>query len=354
MSALVSDPFGVRGDPVLTSLPRALDPEEMERHLARLPRLGGPEVSMRLASICVVRYKPGRRCLIEYTALRSRGAEDVDVVRLIGKIRCHRSGVIAYRLLDDFWRAGFGADNPDRISVPEPIGVVRELGLWLQRFVPGRQATELLAEPGGAGLAERIAEAAHKVHHARVATRHRHAMTDEVAILANRLPAVAEAEPRWHRRVERVLGACARLARSVPEPAPCGIHRDFYADQVLVDGERLHLTDFDLYCAGDPALDIGNFIGHLREQGLRIHGDPEALSGVERALEDRFAELAGEPVRSVVRAYAVLTLVRHIHLSTLFAERRAFTERLLECAEETLEVSAALPGRAANGAAIHE
>jgi hypothetical protein len=35
-----------------------------------------------------------------------------------------------------------------------------------------------------------------------------------------------------------------------------------------------------------------------------------------------------------VRAYAALTLVRHIAISTLFPERRPFTGRLLELSEE--------------------
>src|SRR2546426_9353652 len=38
---------------------------------------------------------------------------------------------------------------------------------------------------------------------------------------------------------------------------------------VIVNGERLFLLDFDLYCEGDPALDIGNFLGHITEQSLR-------------------------------------------------------------------------------------
>jgi aminoglycoside phosphotransferase (APT) family kinase protein len=120
----------------------------------------------------------------------------------------------------------------------------------------------------------------------------------------------------------------------------CGIHRDFYSDQVIVDGPRLYLIDFDLYCLGDPALDIGNFLGHITEQSLRTLGDAGALAEVERALEERFIELSGEAVRPAVRGYAVLTLARHIYLSTRFPERRPWTERLLELCEERLGVAA--------------
>jgi aminoglycoside phosphotransferase (APT) family kinase protein len=163
-------------------------------------------------------------------------------------------------------------------------------------------------------------------------------MVDELSILHERLPLVAQRKPQWANRLERILDACDRLGTSVPEPTPCGIHRDFYADQVLVSGERLYLLDFDLYCEGDPALDIGNFMGHITEQSLRTYGDPNTLADREAAMEERFVELSDRPTRAAIQAYAMLTLVRHIYLSTQFPERRPFTEALLELCEQRLTI----------------
>jgi hypothetical protein len=255
---------------------------------------------------------------------------------LIGKVRRLRSGKSGYRLLSALWEAGFGADSADGITVAEPIGVVPEFRMWLQRKVQGQVATDLLAEPGGEDLVRRIAEAAHKVHRAGVLAKRRHTMNDELRILHERLPSVARSEPQWAGRIERLLDACERLGAGTLKPEPCGIHRDFYADQVIVAGPRLCLIDFDLYCEGDPALDIGNFLGHIREQSLRSLRDPEALADLEVAMEERFVELAGEETRPAVRAYKLLTLARHVHLSTLFPERRPFTGNLLELCEEYL------------------
>jgi thiamine kinase-like enzyme len=105
---------------------------------------------------------------------------------------------------------------------------------------------------------------------------------------------------------------------------------------VIVDGSRFCLIDFDLYCEGDPGLDVGNFIAHITEQSLRTFGNPLALVDLERVMEERFVQLSGEATRTSVRAYTTLTLVRHVHLSTLFPERRSFTEDLLELCEERL------------------
>jgi len=43
--------------------------------------------------------------------------------------------------------------------------------------------------------------------------------------------------------------------------------------------------------------------------------------------------LSGEGVRASVRAYATLTLARHIYLSTNFPERQRLTGQLLELCE---------------------
>jgi hypothetical protein len=333
----VTDPFGVAGDPEMPSLAAALDPIEVQRQLGhRLGRLTGEDGAVHLMEIRVTRYKPGRRCVIEYDVEIEDPAAPPEAVTLLGKVRRLRSGKSGYRLLDALRNAGFETDSRDGISVPEPVGVVPEFRMWLQRRAPGRAATDLLAGPNGAELVRRIAEAAHKLHQAGVPAKRRHTMNDELRILHERLLLVAREEPRWAGRIERLLGACDSLGAATPKPVYQGVHRDFYADQVIVDGGRLYLIDFDLYCEGDPGLDIGNFLGHITEQGLRTFGDPLALADLERAMEEHFVGLSGEAARAAVRAYATLTLARHIHLSTLFEERRPFTESLLELCEDRL------------------
>jgi Phosphotransferase enzyme family len=333
----VTDPFGVACDPEMPTLAAALDPIEAQRRLGHhLGHLTGDRGAVHLMAIRVKRYKPGRRCVIEYDVEIQEPDAPPKAVTLLGKVRRLRSGKSGYRLLDALRSAGFGDNSRDGISVPEPIGIVPEFRMWLQRKVQGQVATDLLAAPGGEDLVRRIAEAAHKLHRAGVLAKRCHTMNDELRILHERLPSVARSEPQWAGRIQRLLDACDRLGAGTLKPEPCGIHRDFYADQVIVAGPRLCLIDFDLYCEGDPALDIGNFLGHIREQSLRSLGDPEALADVEVAMEERFVELAGEQTRPAVWAYKLLTLARHVHLSTLFPERRPFTGNLLELCEEYL------------------
>jgi hypothetical protein len=331
----VIDPFGIAADPKMSFLANALDPPQAERRLnCHLPGLTRNNGQIRLRTIRVTRYKPGRRCLIEYDVELDQC--DACLQTLVGKASASGRSSSSYDLAKTLSDSGFASDSEDGISVPEPIGIIPEFQMWFQQKVPGVASTHLLAGGDGVRLAPRIAEAIHKLHRTGIRAHRRHTMADELGILHERLSLVAEMRPQWAERLARLLVSCDRLCASTPAPSPCGIHRDFYPDHVIADGPRLYLLDFDLYCEGDPGLDVGNFLGHLVEQSLRALGDPNALSDRAEALEERFLDLSGDSTRAAIRAYTMLTLVRHIHVSTQFPERRRFTERLLELCEELL------------------
>ncbi|PYI87357.1 MAG: hypothetical protein DME26_06370 [Verrucomicrobia bacterium] len=338
-SMTVVDQFGAASDPELPTVALALDPEQVHKEFKHgLPRLTGEQGIVRVKSITIMRHKPGKRCLIEYDVRIKLLDGSRQRAKLLGKVRARRSGKGGYRMLDAVWNAGFNPSSSDGISVPEPVGIIPKFRMWLQRKVPGIEATALLLEPSGVALARRCAEAIHKLHTAGVPTERTHSMADEMRILHEHLPRVAETRPELGSRITRLLEACDRLGAAVPTPRQCGIHRDFYPEQVMVDGARLYLLDFDLYCQGDPALDVGNFLGHLIEISLRYFGDAQASVDRKRAMEERFVELAGASTRPAIKAYTLLTLVRHIYLSSQFPERKALTEPLLALCEQRLDL----------------
>lgn len=333
----VDDPFQATADPRMPCLTEALNPSVVQRyfrsHLADFIGAGG---RLHVRAIRVVRHKPGRRCLIEYDVQLMRRNEPPEAGTLIGKARAKGLDQTSFERLVALSHNGFADGVEDGVSVPEPIGCVPPLRMWLQRKVPGTIATPLLPACGGVELARHIAYAAHKLHRSNVPFVRRHTMIDELRILSERLREVSQMKPAWNARLLRVMSGCERLGAAIPMATPCGIHRDFYPDQVIVDGTRVYLLDLDLYCEGDPALDIGNFLGHLTEQALRTLGDPDALSEQEAALQERFLKLSSATTRRSVRAFKTLTLARHIFISTQFIERRDFTAQLLDLCEQRL------------------
>ncbi|WP_414751931.1 phosphotransferase [Anabaena sp. CCY 9910] len=286
-------------------------------------------------NVRVIRHKLGRRCLIEYELIDDAG----EIITLIGKVRAKGTDFRSYELQKSLWKSGFADDSADGISVPEPVGIIPEWQMWLQRRVEGVTATQILSQTNGIFPAKLIAEAAYKLHQANIIPLRSHRMSDELRILHERIPLVMEQYPQWQRRLERILLASDDLGANTPELKLCGIHRDFYPDQVIINNSRLYLLDLDLYCAGNPAVDIGNFIAHLQEYSLRTVGNSQALQEYENIFKTRFLQLIGDEFSPAIQAYTTLTLVRHIHISTLFPERRPFTETLLNLCEQRLNIT---------------
>jgi phosphotransferase family enzyme len=321
-------------DPKLPWAALALDPRSVAPALALLPRLGAATQVRRAR---VTRHKLHRRCAIEYD-LTTQTTSEAEVYTVIGRIRSRHDGVEDFARVEALWSGAFSEWSDDGISVPEPIGAVPTLHMWLQFKVPGKGIGELVGGSAVANLPERIAEAAHKIHTNSVPTPRRHTMVDEISMLDRYLGEVTRTEPRLSRRINAVLNRCRQLAGRIDAGAPTTIHGDFYHDQVIVHDRRVYVIDFDLYSLGDPALDVGNFVAHLTELALRTTGDPLFLAESEDRIVERFLELAGPARRRAIGAYTTLALARHIYLSVARPGRRATTEAILELCEERLDL----------------
>lgn len=320
----------VVNDPTMTFLEAALDPDQATTALRRnLPGLGGRGGRFEVARAALIRHRPGRRGLIEYQLRLRRPGEPIRLLTVLGKVRARGLDQASYRHQCALWQAGFRAGNGRAFAVPQPLGVVPEYHLWLQQAVPGEVAAESLAGPTGREVAGRIALAGRALHQGNLAPTRHHTLADELLILHAGLQAVARQEPRWAARLDHLLASAVQLALTIPISPAAVIHRDFYADQVLIDHDELYLLDFDLVSRGDPALDIGNFAGHLIEQGLRQYGDPMALAGRVEALEEAYLRQVGGRHQRAVRAYTTLTLLRHIAISQRISPRRHLTEALI-------------------------
>jgi len=327
-----------------------------------------------LQPVQVLRHKAGRRALLEYRLLPSSGTDAQEQV-LLGKLHFKGADRHGFRVQQALHARGFSLPW---LAVPEALAILPEQKLWLQRKVPGVMATQLLRPGSGTELATRIGRALAALHHAgahllqaseasflphgnpasapsqaatassaphgapvqsttvRPLITKRWTLDDELQMLHQRLREVAALRPQWAVRIEALIPATQRLgAHLLPNPTT-GIHRDCYADQVLVDGEQLYWLDLDLFCEGDPALDVGNFIAHLMEDGLRHHDDIDALRPHQDALLEAFLQDSPQVNERTPIGWTLLALARHIDLSTRFPDRHHTTLPLLEYCEAQL------------------
>ncbi|WP_209428291.1 aminoglycoside phosphotransferase family protein, partial [Pararhodobacter sp. SW119] len=250
-------------DPGMPQLDKALDPLRVLPEIAGM--LGAATRDLRIAPTELVRHKPGRRALVRYRV------EGANTPHVLGKLRAKgpdRRTPRVHRALRAAELDGLAAHG---VGVPRALGQIESMNMWLQEAVPGTTLAGHL-EPGDAAQAEifaRTGAALARLHDAPVATERRWSLDNEAAVLERALDHAAQQMPE----AGATLGTIRRTARARLErlgDAPvCGIHRDFYFDQVLVDGPRIWLLDLDLYTIGDPAIDLANFLAHLDEFGLR-------------------------------------------------------------------------------------
>jgi aminoglycoside phosphotransferase (APT) family kinase protein len=207
--------------------------------------------------------------------------------------------------------------------VPEAWDGPDWLRAWAMEWVPGLplaafQVTGAPPEPFAAA-----GRALAAFHAAPLDPGRRWEMADEAQVLARALDAVA----KRHGDAGAPGLSCLRYrtmrALEAPEPMPpVLLHRDFYPDQALVDGERLWLLDLDLAATGDRHVDLGNFLAHLTEFSLRRYGRPDALAPQGDALLRGYAEGGGAFDGARTAALHDVSLARHLDICARFEDRQ--------------------------------
>ncbi len=276
----------------------------------RLPAFSkkGPQQLLSVQDIQVLKYKPGRRCVLAYELIGQTRREGMHTqVQVIGKVYRDERGQRLFRLQQALWNDGFGPHAPDRIHVPRPLAYIPEMRMFVQERVAGATLNALVTAPGLRARIHRSAEGLAKLHnlptgtllsptregagedappftlgytpHPTGETFGFYLLADELANLDRFTNELAQVRPQSAAAVSEVVEALRAWARRLPAlEAITPIHRDFYYSQVLFEGPRLVLIDFDLFALGDPAIDVANFIAHLHFLGLDRLGDLDALA----------------------------------------------------------------------------
>ncbi|HXG45206.1 MAG TPA: hypothetical protein VNJ71_10665 [Gemmatimonadales bacterium] len=329
-------------DPGLPALARALDPDAAHRMLETYAAAPLGARRLLLHGLRLVRHKPHRRAVVEYRLKVERG-DRCDSVTVLAKIRAKGADRATFRLAHELRALGLTERSSDGIAVPEPVALVPEADLWLQRRVPGVPVEVLIRTPEATRAAQRAAEALAALHRSGARPARRHTLQDELAILAGWLDVAAAERPRLRRRIERVGARCREVAAAAgPGRAAC-LHRDWYHDHVLIRGRLAWILDLDCVAEGEPALDVGNFVAHLLELGLREAGDPDRFAGAAQAFVARALALDPGLSRDAVEAATTLALARHLGLSVRLAGRASTTPALLALCERRLGLAGSHP-----------
>lgn len=216
-----------------------------------------PDASNRRADI--IKHVPGRRA----TVLYSFGGQTTAAKRVTGKL--YRSKRRAARIYG--WLQQLEADLfpiGGQLRVPHPLALSDALSMVLLEYIDGVDLRHVVdaSEPDPFIAAARWLAQLHSAEapdYGRTRT-----LPEEVRKAIDWLDdVVLHVTDDMAARLNRARTTMISLLSDPPPVDLCTVHRDFYYANVLWDGERLWAIDLDQLRVGDPALDVGHFLGHL-------------------------------------------------------------------------------------------
>jgi tRNA A-37 threonylcarbamoyl transferase component Bud32 len=279
-------------DRELPALPRLVEgpPSELEPLL--LARFGPGDWRFEAWDVEPVKYLPERRATLRLTA-RAREAQTgrAEERRFYAKVYSDgETGERIHRVTRALWeKAGAGGE---RFTVARPIAYLGDgRRTLIQEEAPGTLLRDriLSLEEDATPAVRKTARALavlhldHVVDH--VVTPRRTHLQKEVANMERIGELLRPNCPHLGPRIEEIVGAVvAGLEEGVPAPT----HGDFKPDNILLDGDRLALLDFDEFTEADPVQDAARFLAHLTAMPLSFALPHDRARAYARAFAEEY------------------------------------------------------------------
>jgi Phosphotransferase enzyme family len=289
--------FPVNG--LLPTLVDAANPQRVTEVLRSIPDVGHDR---RVAGIDLLRLRRTRGCVLRY---RLEPPGDRAVV--YGKIGPGAPPEIVREGLDALAQS-VPADRRASILFPRVLGRSAELDLTFIASVPGSRP-DLHVDSVVDTIVDRAALVAATMHSSGVTVGFARTLEVEldrakqaVGMIRQDAPAVAE----W---LTAVTESLTPVARRMPSQRLSLSHGDFTPSQLLLDGSRIAVLDFDRLCQAESAFDLGRFLAYFRVALARSgHG---AGDGLTARFKERYRAAGGQATEDDrIEVYGIASLVR--------------------------------------------
>lgn len=230
-------------------------------------RLGAPDtqfsergfrVKARGSLVRPVRWKPGRRAVLE---LDLRLVNDATGAKESWRAfaRVLPAGELDARLVR--W---FAASQVRALKAPAVVFVDTERSWFATAAAPGRALSATPSEALRAALRAALSE----LHSAADPTLSTRTDREDLVAAERALDALAAVAPELEPRAHALKHQLAALLASLAPATSVFTHGDLGADQLLADGDRLAVIDWDEAANGDPHFDWGSLLADLRGRGM--------------------------------------------------------------------------------------
>jgi len=241
---------------------------------------GSPFDSTRycIRSAQLLSYRLARRCTLKLR-LKPAGSDGADGEwTLVAKVLRPRRAKALYESSRSLVRRGFATDAADRLTIPQTYALDPANGVVYMESVAGVTLHDAVETEKFAEISREAGRILRKLHSLDTSGEVIHTAADELSGLRRLANAVCSVFPEIAVEVARVIASLDADLPRTTDFLPAVIHRDFFDKQVLYCQQRTCLLDWTPGAAGDPALDVGNFLAHQR---LRALQHPESAPLIE-------------------------------------------------------------------------
>ena len=220
----------------------------------------------------LISHRLRKRCVVRFDLFRKDGAPAGSLFAKMYKtatdkaLTTHRATAALH---------GHFSERHGPAAIPRPIHFFEDNVVSILGGVDGR-SLENEQQPCDNDI-HGVANALRSFHNCGIRVEAQHGVSDERCILEHWTALVETVFPELAHEISSARAAVFRALEGFPNVAPKLCHRDFHQKQVLFRGQGLVLIDFDTLAMGDPAIDIGNFLAHLRWQAWQDGDDPRPI-----------------------------------------------------------------------------
>jgi aminoglycoside phosphotransferase (APT) family kinase protein len=281
-------------DPELPGLPILADPGRVRARFAATPAVFGFERAPRTLRAQRAKYVPGKRCGHVYEVSGWSDRARAPVRRVYAKCHAGDAAQIAHDAAWAVWHSP--AARAGRVRLPQPYACDAPDGIVWQEGLAGRP---LLKERGPSarlpGLAAEIGERLAALHGVETSLPREMDHAFQLAMLRGSLERAHDTLAGSAREACALGEHLLALGASFPELPAVTLHGSFRLSHVMDTADGVAFIDLDGANAGDPGVDLGRFLAHLRRL--------EAQGSIAPAVADAIA-------REFCRGYQAAASVR--------------------------------------------
>jgi aminoglycoside phosphotransferase (APT) family kinase protein len=292
-----------------------------------------------------MRRRPGSRHVFSYKLLvADKRTGKHNVVELVGKqdtTRAVGKAAKEFEAMRLLWGAGFGQDN--RFRIPQPLHHFEDLRMIIQEKARGTKLRTFLGDGSYASFnhARMTGLWLAKLHNMPVDSTRECGYESEKASLWMFVEALKNDQPQLETELRQYAAAVEQRFDSFQGVQATHVHGDFHPDHVYVANNFVTVIDFERFCIGDPARDLGSFVGHMRTTGYTLEKSIEFVDKeIGAFLESYFSgvsEAQGNAINARVAPYAALSSFEALYYvaSVLKVTNAARVAMYMQCLRES-------------------